>query len=164
MNGTCEMCGKVNVPLKASKVAGSVMQVCSSCSSYGKDMESSIERSHSFTRKERVYGGSEEVVANFSSILQKGLAKKNYNSHQLARLAAIKESSLQKFLTGKLKPDISTARKLERALDVRLVEEQDSVSERKASEEVLLNKDEKNAGKPSLGDMLLEELRKKEKK
>jgi putative transcription factor len=150
----CELCGSQSQALTPIKVAGSTMSVCNSCKSMGKE-QFSTQKSHTFKR--RIHEKTqEEVVSNYSSMINSALAKKGLQIQQLARMLNIKESTLNKFFTGKIKPDIETAKKLERFFEIRLVEEVSSSSQN-FSEDVFLDDDDNSS--LSLGDLIKKQMK-----
>lgn len=147
------MCGK-HAPLTATKVAGSTMQLCNSCKGHG-SVEKNVPTSKVFYKSKKELP-KEHVVDNYQSKIMKALSEKGYNAHQLARAISLKESSLNKFLTGKLHPDINTAKRIENFLEISLVEESTSQA---PVEDFLVDDEEEQTG-TSLGDLLKKELNK----
>ena len=150
---TCEMCGAQVNSLISVKVAGSIMKVCNSCKSMGTQMEVRQNNlSHTFmkTKKTKVF---EEVISDYASKIQSTIAKRGLNVHQLARAVNIKESTLTNYLKGKIKPDISDAKKLEKFLEISLVIE----SETSNSHDSYLSSEVSSEGM-SLGDLLKKQL------
>lgn len=157
---SCELCGKV-ASLSKAKVAGTTMELCSSCRSHGV-LENKTPKSKVF-RKTSKGMSSEFVVSNFHEVISSALQKKGLNSHQLAKAINLKESSLHKFLTGKLSPDIETAKRIGAFLEVNVIETAPSSSE---MEEFIVDEDDQDDEEVtnSLGDLLKEQLQKKNKK
>lgn len=121
---TCELCGtSVNYSLLSVKIAGGLVSVCKGCKEMGTAVDSiPTNLSHTFRRRKNEVLTKEEVVKNFNSVVNSSLAKKGLNIQQLARMLNIKESTLNKMLTGKIQPDIQTAKRLENFFEIKLVE------------------------------------------
>lgn len=155
---SCELCGKVALLSKA-KVAGTTMQLCSSCKSHGV-LENKTPKSKVF-RKTSKDLSSEFVVNDFHELISAGLQKKGLNSHQLAKAINLKESSLHKFITGKLQPDIDTAKRIGAFLEINLI---DNSSSSVDMDEFIVDEESTDEVTNSLGDLLKEELKRKNKK
>ena len=163
--GVCELCGKNTENLCRIKVAQSEMKACSSCKSMGKEVRSRTNNqvlNYKFNKRKRE-SISYEIVENYSSLLNKALSRKGIVLKQLARAINIKESTLNKYFTGKIKPDNIISRKLENYLDISLLQE--AVETRVENYLVDENEDEDidQAGM-SLGDLLKVQLEKQNKK
>ena len=100
-------------------------------------------------------------MENYSSLLNKGLSKRKIDIHQLARAVNIKESSLQKYFTGKLHPDLQTAKRLEKFLEIKLTREVDLKETDDNS--FSLETNDLNS-QPTLGDLIMKQLNEKGKK
>lgn len=152
---TCEMCGSDSNSLTIIKVAGSTMSVCSSCRKMGSDVFGGGKSAHTFKRslKSELI---ETVIPNFQSEIQKGMNKKKIDVHQLARVINIKESTLNNYLSGKIKPDLSHAKKIGIFLDVYLIEEINSSS----SDEDFMS-DNSSSSSLSLGDLIKKQMESK---
>lgn len=123
----CEITGKeTNKPVKI-RVGGAILTVDISQKHMGTPVDDAPARSHTFKRRTKSQT-VEEVVPNFQSLVNKELAKRDLNLHQLARMLNLKESTLNKMFSGKIKPDVATAKKLGSFFDTSLVEEKESGS------------------------------------
>lgn len=151
--GTCELCGKSENNLFSVKVAGTFMKVCSSCKSMGRVLEEKKNYEHSFRRKRKDEQISYDVVSDFVSRVRKSLSKRNMDIQHLARAVNVKESTLQKYMTSKLSPDIETARKIGKFLEIELVEEVES----SGSGDYIASLDDDNQSM-SLGDMIKKQM------
>ena len=99
----CEMCGTDSSGLKEVRIAGTQMRVCNNCSRHGVSTEDKPAVSRTFYKKSRGEEIEFEVVENYASLVNSELGKKGINSHQLARAINVKESSLHKYLSSKIK-------------------------------------------------------------
>lgn len=158
---TCELCGKDVTKVIPVKVAGSIMQACANCERMGSSIENkSSDMGHTFYKRKKQDNLTLDVIPNYSPVLNSALAKKGITLHHLARALNIKESTLNKYFTNKLKPDVLTAKKLENYLGIKLLEEFTSenidkymdTSEKDSSDESL-----------SLGDLLIKKMEEKRK-
>ena len=151
----CEMCGSDVNSVVNIRVAGSIVRACSSCKSMGKEVDgpSVGQSSHTFYKKSRNNLGEESVVENYASILSSAISRKGLNTHQAARLTNIKESTLNKFLTSKLKPDVDIAKRLERFFEITLLERVSG-----GSVDSFINDDK--SSNLTLGDMIRDQLNK----
>jgi len=145
---SCEMCGKEG-GLSKVQVAGTKMNLCSSCSIHGKTEEKS-NSGVSFYKRKREEILEKEVVSNAVQLIQKKLSVKDMNVHHLARAINIKESSLQKYMSGKIKIDLQAASKIEFFLEIKITEEAKTVS----VDDYLQEEDEPL----SLGDLIKKQL------
>ncbi len=120
----CEMCGSNAGRLLKADIEGSVMNVCSSCARFGKLIkappvyEKRIERKREPDKKP-----VEIIVANFSSLIKNKRERLGLKQEQLAKKLAERESIIQKLETGQFVPGVELARKIEKILRLRLIEE-----------------------------------------
>ncbi|MBI2663983.1 TIGR00270 family protein [Candidatus Woesearchaeota archaeon] len=141
----CDMCGREAEMFKAV-IEGSEMSVCSECAKYGhvvgKLQIEAVEpkRPQIQAKAEAV----EAVVNNFGQLLKRKREQLGLSQKEFAKKIAEKESTLHKLETGTIAPQIERARKLEKMLGLKLVEEvQDMQFSRKGSSAVV-----------TLGDMV----------
>ncbi len=137
----CDMCGREQAILKAS-VEGTVLAVCSSCSKYGKivgkiavaaaDLRKKEEKATAAIEEE----GMEAVVANFGVLIKQKreeLGRKQEDGfmklEDFAKMIGVKESVLHKMETGTLKPGIEEARRIGKALGIKLMEKAEAVED-----------------------------------
>lgn len=154
---TCEMCGKNAEKLTTIKVAGTNMRVCSNCRPMGKEVEEPKARTHTFYHKKKEENIIIEPIDNYASEINKELSKRGYNLHQLARLANIKESNLNKYMTNKLKPDVQTLSKIEKALEIKLTTEVSSSNDYKSLNENFISEEQEAL---TLGDLIKKQQKK----
>jgi len=134
----CDLCGKEGVMFQV-RIEGTVMTVCSSCKEYGeviRRLPTQQETKREAKRKpeERTpttmggaQGGPREtlllVVPDYGARVKKARERLGLKQEELAKRLRIKESQLHTYESGMRKPDLETARQLERALRITLVEE-----------------------------------------
>ena len=98
-----------------------------------------------------------DIVSNYLSLINSFLGKKGINLHQLARAVNVKESTLNKYFSGKIKLDIETAKKLENFFEIKLLEEVSEVN----TADYMQSKDEDDDSNQSLslGDLIKKQLK-----
>jgi putative transcription factor len=157
---SCELCGKETNKLYKVKIMGSILNVCSECSSKGTLIEEKKDLSKTFYHKRKNQEEDLEIIPNYVSLINSELTKRNLDIHKFARGINIKESILSKMLSGKLKLDIQTARKIENFLEIKLIEK---VEVKKSTTQILeeMKKNEENEKPLSLGDLIMQKLNEK---
>ena len=133
----CEICGKklVEEPLK-TKIDGSIMLTCKECSKFGKVQREppkpkrrGTPRGSSGTRRtSRPQEPTEEVIENFNELVRKAREKKGWSREELAEKLYEKASVISRIESGKMVPDIKLAKKLEKTLNLVLIEKNDGTS------------------------------------
>ena len=151
----CEMCGAQGDTFKAN-IEGAELVVCQGCAKYGKIIsrvrapvkeKKSVRRQESVTKPiEKLRNEIIQVIADdFSDKIKKGREKLGLKQKELALKLAEKESLIHNVESGKFIPSINLARKFERFLKVKIVEQHEETRDKKY-----------NASKVALtiGDML----------
>ncbi len=117
----CEICGEEQELIKAI-VEGSLLSVCDQCAKFGnailvkkeKPLEKQIKRS------------SSEIInvinQEYPKIIKESREKLGLKQKELALKINEKESIIHKLETGALQPTILMARKIEKTLNISLVE------------------------------------------
>lgn len=123
----CEMCG-AKTKLFKTKIEGTEMNVCRSCSRYGEILaevrepkpvkKSSVSTSQSIERGQIIQG----IVKDYPSKIKTAREKLNLTHKEFARKINEKESVIHKLETGAFEPNFPLARKLEKFLKIKLVE------------------------------------------
>ena len=137
----CEICGKPvpeNNPIRA-KIEGSVMVVCKECSKLGKiqkappkpkyvkqnkNKKQSNTRNKVYSRNEEP---SEELIEDFSFEVRKARESRNWSREDLGKKINERVSVITRIETGKMTPDNKLTKKLEKALDIKLLEKVDNI-------------------------------------
>lgn len=122
------MCGKESQVFKAI-IEGAEMTVCKGCAKYGKVLRvirpapkrAKIKQKAMPVRPEKEI--IEMIVSNCSSIIKRAREQRTLTQEQVAKMLNEKESLIQKVESGNIKPSIMLARKLERFLRIKLVEQ-----------------------------------------
>ena len=123
------MCGKRAESLAKAVIEGVQLDVCNDCAKFGKvvqqpkrlDAKSQVMRMKSQARQkdEKI----EMLVKNYAEIIRKKRESMGLTQKDFAGKISEKEATVHKIETGALAPPLSLAKKLERFLGVRLVEE-----------------------------------------
>ena len=137
----CEICGKPvpeHNPIRA-KIEGSVMVVCKECSKLGKIQKAppkpkfrqtgktkrpTSTRNRSYSRNDEP---SEELIEDFEIKIRNARESKDWSREDLGRKINERVSVITRIETGKMTPDIKLTKKLEKALNIKLLEKVDNV-------------------------------------
>ena len=137
----CEICGKPvpeHNPIRA-KIEGSVMVVCKECSKLGKVQKAppkpkyvkQTNTKRNTTKKTRSYSRrdepTEELIEDFSNEVRRAREAKNWSREDLGKKINERVSVITRIETGKMTPDLKLTKKLEKALNVKLLEKIDNV-------------------------------------
>lgn len=131
--GECEICGKKSEDFSHVKIEGTVFKVCDNCKALGKEVKgvSEVEekkRSQPQRKTKRnpeiVRKGNEVLVPSYGDKIRKGREKSNLKQKELADSLNEKLSEIKAIESGKRKPPINLAKKLEKALNIKLREKE----------------------------------------
>lgn len=119
----CELCGKETVLFRAD-IEGTELKVCQTCGSFGKVLTTAspmrnMQKSVQLPQELQL---TEAVISDFPKLVKDAREKKKLTQEECAKMMNEKESIIHKIETGAFKPSIALARKLEKALNIRLVE------------------------------------------
>ena len=123
----CEMCGMKGAGSKKAQIEGTVMSVCVACATYGVEVSMPKKVSAKIIRNyaPREFKDPDEharIVHNYGSIVKSAREKRGLKQEQVAKKLNEKESLIHNIESGKFKPRLKTARKLEKFFGVSLVE------------------------------------------
>jgi len=120
--GECEICGNSSSDLSYVKIEGTIFKVCLKCASLGnKISESTVERIHnppSVRRRE----DNQVIVADYGKRVNSGRQRAGLKQEELADKINERVSNLKAVEAGKRTPTLVLARKLENALNIKLIE------------------------------------------
>ncbi|RMF89830.1 MAG: TIGR00270 family protein [Methanobacteriota archaeon] len=125
----CEICGREIAKEPVSvKIEGTLMRVCRSCARLGEEVRSRTAPTSGAgpSRRPVHTGGSEktiDVVEGYDRLIRREREKLGLTQEQLGAKINEKGSVIARLESGHMKPDIKTARKLERLFRVRILEE-----------------------------------------
>ncbi|MCX6707306.1 MAG: multiprotein bridging factor aMBF1 [Candidatus Woesearchaeota archaeon] len=121
---SCDMCGAQGKLFRVL-VEETEMYVCQKCSKFGKILANPV----TFIKKKVVLEKSakpepvEMIVEGYSDMIKKRREELGLTQEELAKKIAERESIIQKVEISQIEPSISLARKLEKFLSIRLVEQ-----------------------------------------
>ena len=126
----CEICGKkiIGKP-KKTKIESSVMVTCDACAKFGKVQREPPKprKQRSIRRKPRFEEPSQEILENYNVIIREAREKNGWSREDLAEKIYEKASVISRLESGKMVPDVKLARKLEKILNIKLMEKVDSI-------------------------------------
>lgn len=124
----CEVCGReVERPISA-EIEGVAMNVCTGCAKFGSTKQSSTQKpafekskkfSHAPPRKPKQT--ELEAVDDFADLIRGARERKGLKREDLGRIINEKESVIARLESGAMVPDTKLARKIERALDIKIL-------------------------------------------
>jgi len=148
----CEMCGKETEDLYNAIIEGTNLKVCERCAKHGKI----IKKIKPFVLPKKIKRIAqpkepemeivEAVVDDYAKKIRDARSKSGMTQKEFAKKINEKESLLHKIETGAFKPSLPTAKKLQKILRIKLVEEREE-------EEIEMPK-EKKGGALTIGDIL----------
>ena len=131
----CDMCSSPEAVYRI-ELEGTRLNVCEKCASYGRiitklKQEEAPEKKR---KKEKLIKGGELkpkkesetlqiIVPNSAQLIKNKREEIGLKQKELAKRIAEKESVIHKLESGRMKPDLALARKLEKFLKIKLVEE-----------------------------------------
>jgi len=152
----CEICGSEE-DLYLTEIEGTRLNVCKGCAIYGKIIAPLKKEEVETPRVKIQIKNSEEdreivhvIVPDFANKIRKSREKLGLTQEEFAKRIAEKESVVHKLETGELRPSLKLAIKLEKRLNIKLIEEYEEKHEVKSG---------KSPAKLTIGDLL--RLRKK---
>jgi putative transcription factor len=146
----CEMCGK-DEQLFKTDVEGGILNVCKKCSRYGKVISVVQEKKAQRHAESPVLSQAQQrelvlvIAEDYADKIKDARQKLGLKQEELARMLAEKESLIHKMENGQFEPSIAMARKLERYLKIKLIEQH---------EESHAKQVHTSAGKLTIGDIL----------
>ena len=135
----CEMCGSETRLYKA-EIEGTMLNVCEHCAKFGKVIASIHDRRHIEkiqTHREKEKKAvpmlskeelTEGIVEGFAGIIKEKRESLNLKQEDFAKKINEKVSLIHKIETGSFEPDIKLARKIEKFLKIRIVEQKEASS------------------------------------
>ncbi|KAB1188639.1 MULTISPECIES: multiprotein bridging factor aMBF1 [Haloferax] len=151
----CEMCGSNQASLKTVKVEGAELQLCDNCAQFGTEVRTestssasskystssssgkakrssgSSSSSSSKTRRRRdMFDDMDEIATDYDSRIRQARESRGMSQEELASSLNEKASLIRKLERGDIMPPDTVRKKIERKLDISLVEgESDDDSE-----------------------------------
>ncbi len=147
----CEMCGAEVPKLRKMTIESSNLDVCQNCAKFGKDntvtkggedsittttIDKRLQRREKRLKTKDVFEASKkELALDYPNRIGKARASMGLSQGELGKKINEKKSVVAKLETGNMVPDDKLVKKLERALDISLMEEMNRVSLPKRREE-----------------------------
>ena len=137
----CEICGK-NVPEHnpiRAKIEGSVMVVCKECSKLGtiqkappkpKFRKQEKTKRPKTTRNKRYSSRdepTEELIEDYNFEIRKARESRDWSREELGKRINERVSVITRIETGKMTPDVKLTKKLEKVLNIKLLEKVDNI-------------------------------------
>lgn len=119
------MCGKVGDRLSKALIEEVELHVCLECSKFGKvicPVKTEIPKAKARQVENKVEN-FELVIENFADVIKRKREAMGLTQKDFAAAIREKESTIHKLEIGTLEPSLSLAKKLEKALGVKLIEE-----------------------------------------
>jgi len=127
----CELCGKdINGTPFTISIDGAVLNVCAACSKFGKRI--SIEKprprasglstrtAHRKVNQTEAAEDEFQLLDDYNTVIRKKRESLGLTQSQFGMKLGVKSSLVAKLESGRIKPDIALAKKIEGALKIRL--------------------------------------------
>lgn len=126
---TCDMCGKES-QLFIAEVEGTELNVCKNCAKYGKVIKKVAQPKPKVEPKQVQQKPAEPekevvlyIVSDYSTRIKNAREKMGLKQKELAAKLAERESLIQKMECGNFEPSIKLARKLEKVMNIILIQQ-----------------------------------------
>ncbi len=113
----CEICGKKRAETKIH-TDGVNLQVCETCTKFGREIQTRSEPK-TITRSLPAFA-KEDLLPNYSDLLKKARQEKGWTLKEVATKLMEKEKIIQRVESGKMFPDNSLIKKLEKLFSIKL--------------------------------------------
>ncbi|HKM13659.1 MAG TPA: multiprotein bridging factor aMBF1 [Candidatus Methanomethylophilaceae archaeon] len=135
----CELCGKTAPFTKSVIVGGAKLEVCSECAKFGEDYKAPSEGSTGGNRTvieqrldkrqkrmgvKDVYANAKsvELVEDYGKVIREAREVTGMDLEEFANSINEKKGTIAKIETNKLIPDDKLTKKIEKALDIKLLQ------------------------------------------
>ncbi len=127
----CEICGKNRKTHKAV-IEGAEVEVCDKCHKKNEEYKMRAlvsinkqltkgKKNESIKEEVRQIITEEEIIDDYNERINEAMKKHNMNEEELAKKLNISLSYLKHIILGKMKPDMRTARKIEKLLKIEIL-------------------------------------------
>lgn len=119
----CEMCGKES-RLAQADISGAELKVCSNCARFGVVKRETGVKNFNRSSRDRFVKREEpelKIADDYSSLIRSARESKGMKQEDFSKFLNEKESIVAKWEQGTLRPRIDVARRLEKALGIKLV-------------------------------------------
>ncbi len=126
----CDMCGRES-SLVVALVEGTRLQVCKNCARYGKVLRKAGKpgsqgiRKTQYNARKKAQEPQLFIVSAYSKLIKGSREAKDMNQEEFAKKLNEKVSVIHALESGKSRPSIPLAKKLEKMLNIKLIEEYD---------------------------------------
>ena len=153
----CELCGIKPAKFDA-EIEGTTMKVCEDCARYGQIKGNANTRVRIVIEDKKKFEITEPeylFIQGYGAIVKNARERLKLKQEEMAKKLNVRESLLHQIESEHYKPNIDLARKLERELHIRIVEELKDETVVKADPKRNVNVASKSLSGPmTLGDML----------
>lgn len=121
----CDMCGNQGKMYKA-EVEGAILALCENCSKFGKVLGRINQHQVEKARQKRAEEKPEVmdiIIDGYAERIRKGRESMGLTQQDFAKKVNEKESLIHQLESGRFHPDIGLAKKLQKVLGIKLVEE-----------------------------------------
>lgn len=121
----CDLCGKIEENLKRAIIENVELTVCNECGRFGKVL-GPVRKDFVKQASRKIEPKEEKVellVENYAETIKRKRESMNLTQKDFANKINEKESTIQKIETGTFEPSLVLAKKLEKALGIKLIEE-----------------------------------------
>ena len=143
----CEMCGVDVASPILIKISGSILRTCQKCSTMGveatemekignKEYISNMLNKRSERLKEKEIEYDKILVENFGILIKRGREEKKWSQQELAIKISEKRSTIASIENRQYKPENKLITKLERILEIKLMENVEIKKQEKSSKAV----------------------------
>ncbi len=124
----CEVCGgRISGKPHLVVIEGGRVRTCSRCARFGSEVREPKKQALMRRRRKAAVQEPElEPVDDYAERIRRAREARGLSQEELARMVQEKESVIARLEAGRMKPDLSTARKLERVLEIELMVEAES--------------------------------------
>lgn len=125
----CDLCGKTAESLAKAIIEGVQLDVCSDCAKFGKVIAAvkrpgAKEQHRQYIKQQQAKEEKIELLAkNYAEIIKKKRESMGLTQKEFASKINEKEVTIHKIETGTLNPSLPLAKKLEKALGIKLIEQ-----------------------------------------
>jgi putative transcription factor len=131
----CEMCGSDSNTITAL-IEGVELNVCQKCASFGKIVKKPFivtAKMQQAQKNEQMKKAAEreiimEIREDFPAIIKAKREKMGLKQDEFAKFISERESMIHKMESGEYVPSLETARKMERQLGIKIIEEKELVA------------------------------------
>jgi|SRR3989338_4596246 len=129
----CDMCSSSGKLFRA-EIEGAVLSVCGKCSEFGKVLGQISQPDSDYREEKKSKEHNPEVidiiVEGYAEVIRKKREQMGLTQKDFAKNINEKESLIQQLESGNFRPGIELARKLQKALGIKLIEEYEQKPEK----------------------------------